>query len=169
MATRNNEIRNHCKQLYLEGKEAAEIVILVKGVSKSLLYTWIKKYGWAQLRDKKLQSYQNASEILLSKLEEVMQALNSKDENGKSVFSEPGQIVKIADSVAKIVKSIKSLDKDKDRLAQVLFVTGELGMYMNELEHRYTFDDDFRQKFDKLLEGFQARMIEKYSPLKMQN
>ena len=77
--------------------------------------------------------------------------------------------VKISDSISKVCKSIKTLSKDKDRLSQIIFTISELGKFMNECDFKHSLDADFRAKLDRLLSGFQSKMIEKYSPINMNN
>ncbi len=150
-------LKPEIKNLYLEGKDVPEICKRFKGLSESTLYNWIKKENWKTLRDEKMKKFIKSPEILMTMLENMITSLGEKIED-------PEKVAKIADSISKISKSIKNLFKDKDRLASVLFVIGELGKYMNEQDNGYIYDEDFRGKFDKLLSGFQNLMITKFSP-----
>ncbi|MBV6478704.1 MAG: hypothetical protein HGGPFJEG_01461 [Ignavibacteria bacterium] len=150
-------LKPQIKTLFLSGTDVPEICDSFRAVNPSTVYTWIRKEGWRELRDKKLQSFNDSPEMLLQMLDTMITGL------GKQV-NDPVQVAKIADSISKIVKSIKTLSKDKDRLGNVLFVIGELGKHMNEQSNHVLFDEEFRSKFDKLLESFQSKMILKFNP-----
>lgn len=153
------DLKPEIKRLYTDGKDVPEICEMFPKANDSTIYTWIRKEDWKLLRDQKMQRFIKSPEILMQMLENMIDGLADKD--GKILDST--NAAKSADSISKIVKSIKTLSKDKDRLGSVLFVTGELGKHMNEQDNGYLFDDEFRNKFDKLLETFQAKMILKYS------
>jgi len=150
------DLKPEIKRLYLDGKDVPEICKMFPSANDSTLYTWIKKENWKTLRDEKMKRFIKSPEILMTTLENMITKLNDK-------IDDPDAVAKSADSIVKIIKSIKTLSKDKDRLGSVLFVTGELGKHMNDQDNGYIFDEDFRTKFDKLLESFQSKMILKFS------
>ena len=157
MAKNNKLIKPEVERLYLEGKDAGDIMKIFPQLPSSTLYTWIQKYKWNEKRDSKLTKYTKTPEILLDTLERMIQSLDTS-------LTDPLATAKTADAISKIVKSIKSLSKEKDRLSSILFTIGELGKYMNTCEISHLFDEEFRNKFDKLLTGFGELMLEKYSP-----
>lgn len=126
-------------------------------LNPSTVYTWIRKEQWSQLRDEKMKKFMKSPEILMDMLEKMIEGL------GDSI-KDPAALAKSSDSIAKIVKSIRVLVKDKDRLASILFTIGELGKHMNDQRGSNQFDEEFRLKFDKLLESFQEKMILKFNP-----
>ena len=150
------DLKPEIKRLYLDGRDVPEICKMFPSANDSTLYTWIKKENWKTLRDEKMKRFIKSPEILMNTLEKMITKLDEK-------IQDPDAVSKAADSIVKIVKSIKTLSKDKDRLGSVLFVTGELGKHMNDQDNGYIFDEDFRTKFDKLLESFQSKMILKFS------
>lgn len=153
------DLKPEIKRLYIEGKDVPEICEMFPKANDSTIYTWIRKEDWKLLRDQKMKRFIKSPEILMQMLEDMISGLADKD----GIIKDPTGAAKAADSISKIVKSIKTLSKDKDRFGSVLFVIGELGKHMNDQENGYLYDEEFRHKFDKLLETFQAKMILKYS------
>lgn len=150
------DLKPEIKRLYIDGKDVPEICKMFPSANDSTLYTWIKKEGWKTMRDEKMKRFIKSPEILMQSLETLIVKLNDKADD-------PDAVAKASDSIVKIIKSIKTLSKDKDRLGSVLFVTGEIGKHMNDQENGYIYDEEFRIKFDKLLESFQSKMILKFS------
>jgi adenosyl cobinamide kinase/adenosyl cobinamide phosphate guanylyltransferase len=150
------DLKPEIKRLYIDGKDVPEICSMFPKANDSTIYTWIRKESWKTLRDQKMKRFIKSPEILMDTLEKMITGLDEK-------IQDPDAVSKAADSIVKIVKSIKTLSKDKDRLGSVLFVTGELGKHMNDQDNGYIFDEEFRTKFDKLLESFQSKMILKFS------
>lgn len=150
------DLKPEIKRLYIDGRDVPEICKMFPSANDSTLYTWIKKEGWKTMRDEKMKRFIKSPEILLQMLDDMIQEIPKQVKN-------PKEVSQTADAISKIVKSIKTLSKDKDRLGSVLFVTGEIGKHMNDQENGYIFDEEFRSKFDKLLESFQSKMILKYS------
>lgn len=130
---------------------------MLKGANPSTIYTWIRKEGWREQQDDKLKSFNKSPEILLEALDSMIKELSDS-------VKDPVAMAKAADAISKMAKSIKTLSKDKDRLGNVLFVIGELGKHMNEQDNNFLFNEEFRDKFDKLLETFQSKMILKFNP-----
>jgi len=153
------QLKSEIKRLYLEGKEVPEICKMFKGLRGTTIYTWIRKENWKTHRDEKMKRFIKSPEILMQMLDRMIESLSV--EGG---LKDSAAVAKTADSISKITKSIKTLLKDKDRLASVLFVIGELGQHMNKQDNDFIYDEDFRGKFDKLLLGFQNNMINKFSP-----
>jgi len=153
-------IKPEAKRLFLLGKDGGDIRKIFPQIPESTLYNWINREKWKELRDSKMQKYTKTPEILLDTLERMINSLDAQ-------LGDPNKVAKAADSICKIVKSIKSLSKEKDRLSSVIFAVDELGQFMNYSPDKHIFDDEFRVKFDKLLSGFQQRMLEKYSPKNM--
>lgn len=152
------DLKPEIKRLYIEGKDVPEICEMFPKANDSTVYTWIRKEDWKVLRDQKMKRFIKSPEILMQMLEDMISGLGNA-----GALKDPAAVAKTADSISKIVKSIKTLSKDRDRLGSVLFVTGELGKHMNDQDNGYLYDEEFRGKFDKLLESFQAKMILKYS------
>lgn len=150
------EIRN----LYTDGKSVGDLAKLFPQVSSTTMYRWAKDENWDAARESKIQKYTKSPEILLDALERMITGFDKQ-------LTDPNQVAKTADAISKIVKSIKSLSKEKDRFSSIIFTLGELGKYMSQFENKHLFDEDFRGKFDKLLSGFQNLMLEKYSPNNM--
>ena len=152
------DLKPEIKRLYIEGKDVPEICEMFPNANDSTVYTWIRKEDWKVLRDQKMKRFIKSPEILMQMLEDMISGLGNA-----GALKDPAAVAKTADSISKIVKSIKTLSKDRDRLGSVLFVTGELGKHMNDQDNGYLYDEEFRGKFDKLLESFQSKMILKYS------
>jgi adenosyl cobinamide kinase/adenosyl cobinamide phosphate guanylyltransferase len=149
---KSKELKSEAKKLFLRGTEVTDICKRLR-LPKNTVYNWTKKEKWSDLRKSKIQSVSSAAEVLLDKLEKMIASLDVKQDADK--------MAKTADSIVKIIKSIKTLSKDADRFSAVIFVIGELGKYMNDSKSSY--DEFFREKFDTLLEGFQKLMIQKFS------
>jgi adenosyl cobinamide kinase/adenosyl cobinamide phosphate guanylyltransferase len=149
---KSKELKSEAKKLFLKGTEVTDICKRLR-LPKNTVYNWTKKEKWSDLRKSKIQSVSSAAEVLLDKLEKMIASLDVKQDADK--------MAKTADSIVKIIKSIKTLSKDADRFSAVIFVIGELGKYMNDSKSSY--DEFFREKFDTLLEGFQKLMIQKFS------
>lgn len=161
----NKLLLPQAKRLYLEGKDAGDILKIFPQLKSSTLYTWIKKFRWAELRDTKLQSYTESPEIMLGMLEDMVKQVPDMLKNeAMTVPEKSSALAKIADSISKITKSIKSLSKDKDRLSSIIFSVEQLGMFINKYPDKSIVDDEFLIKFDKILSGFQTEMLEKFSP-----
>lgn len=150
-------LKPQVKTLFLSGTDVPEICDSFRGLNPSTVYTWIRKEGWREQRDKKIESFNKSPDMLLEMLDTMIRGLDEQ-------IHDPVQVAKIADSISKIVKSIKTLSKDKDRLGNVIFVIGELGKHMNEQNNSFIYGNEFRDKFDNLLESFQSKMILKYNP-----
>ena len=150
------DLKPEIKRLYLDGVSVPEICAMYKKANDSTIYTWIRKENWKVLKDEGLKRFTDSPEILLQSLKDMIGKLHEK-------VDDPDAVAKSSDSISKIAKTIKTLWKDKDRLGSVLFVTGELGKHMNEQDNGFIYDQEFRDKFDKLLESFQSKMILKYS------
>ena len=153
----DDKIKNEIRTLYVEGKEPSDILKLFPYIKSSTLYYWMKKEKWKQVKDKKLNQYSYTPEILLGSLQKMIDGLDKK-------LEDPDAVAKSADAISKIVKSIKSLSKDKDRLSSIIFTISELSKYINDCPFSNIFTDDFRNTLDKLLSGFQNKMLEKYNP-----
>jgi hypothetical protein len=158
-------IKPQAERMYMDGKEPPEILSMFPTLPSSTLYNWIKKGKWDEVRDNKIQMYTKSPEIMLQMLEQMINEVPAVLSNGEmSASAKAGVVAKVSDSISKICKSIKTLSKDQDRLGSVLFTIEELGKYMNQSDLSHLFDPEFRGKFDKLLQGFQNLMLEKYSP-----
>lgn len=152
------QLKPEIKRLFCEqGKDVPEICSMFPGVADSTIYTWIRKENWKVMRDEKMKKFIKSPEILMDMLEKMIEGLGDQ-------IKDPVSLAKSADAISKITKSIKSLIKEKDRLGSILFATGELAKHMNDQSNALIFDAEFRDKFDKLLESFQEKMITKYSP-----
>lgn len=157
------------KQLYLDGKDVPEICDMFTGLGTSTVYNWIKKEKWKELRESKVQQYIDSPDILMNALNTMLKELTEgkiEREDGTEVpiLSVPSAVVQIADAVSKIVKSIKSLQKEKDYLSSIVFSVNLLAKFMNENDEQALYDDVFRDKLVKLLSAFQTDCIKKYSP-----
>lgn len=150
-------LKPHIKELYMQGRTVEDIITTVRGAKPSTVYHWVKKENWDTLRDKKLNKFTNAPEILLDMLYKMFEEL-------KENLSNETNFAKVSDAILKITKSIKSLSKEKDRLSSVIFTMTELSKYINSCDDSVLYDAEFRTKLDKLLEGFQNLMLDKYSP-----
>lgn len=153
------EMKSHIREAYMRRGMSVTELSRHFLVSDSTISRWLKKENWQELREQANRSSVKSPEVLQKKLETMIESLDSAIDN-------PQQLAKIADSISKIVKSIKTLYKDNDRLGSVLFAIGELGQYMNSVS--VMFDESFRSKFDTLLAGFQDEMLLKYSPKNFQ-
>ncbi|CAF4627083.1 unnamed protein product [Rotaria sp. Silwood1] len=143
------------------------------GLGTSTVYNWIAKEHWKQLRESKVNQYINSPEILMNALNLMLKELTEgkvklADGTEVSILSRPGAVVQIADAISKLVKSIKSLSKDKDYLASIVFAVNLLSKYMNDNDEDSIYDDVFRDKLIKLLSGFQTHCIKIYSPKNFQ-
>jgi len=157
------------KDLFLSGKDVPEICDMFTGLGTSTVYGWIKKERWKELRDSKVSQYVNSPDILMNALHTMLKHLTEgtiKKEDGTEmpILSSPGAVVQISDAVSKLVKSIKSLSKDKDYLGSIVFTIGLLSKYMNENDENALYDETFRDKLVKLLSGFQTECVKRYSP-----
>ncbi|MBX7047492.1 MAG: hypothetical protein K1X86_16820 [Ignavibacteria bacterium] len=157
------------KELYLGGKDVPELCDLFSGLPTSTVYNWIKNEKWKELRNSKVQQYINTPDVLMSSLDTMLNELqNGKIEldDGKEIpiLSNPRSVVQIADAVSKIVKSIKSLRKEKDYLSSIVFSVNLLAKFMNENNEQDIYDDIFCDKLVKLLSAFETDCIKKYSP-----
>ena len=157
----DGNIKLEIKNLYTNGKELVDILKLFPYLKSSTLYSWVKKENWKSLRDEKISNYSNTPEILMKTLNDMIIKLSEK-------LDDPDAVAKAADSIIKITKSIKSLAKDKDRLSSVIFTISELSKYINDCSDSNLFTSEFRNDLDRLLSGFQNKMIEKYSPKNFQ-
>lgn len=150
-------LKPQIKTLFLSGTDVPEICESFRTVNPSTIYTWIRKEGWREQRDGKLKTFNKSPEILLEALDNMIKELSDN-------VKDPVAMAKAADAISKMSKSIKTLSKDKDRLGNVLFVIGELGKHMNDQDNGFYYDEAFRNKFDKLLDTFQSKMILKFNP-----
>ena len=163
-------LKPEIKRQFLDGKSVIEIRKFFPKVSNSTIYSWVKREKWETLRDEKIKKYTDSPEILLDMLNQLMQEIPDILKKEEMTTSDKAAAtVKISDSISKVCKSIKTLSKDKDRLSQIIFTISELGKFMNECDFKHSLDADFRAKLDRLLSGFQSKMIEKYSPINMNN
>ncbi len=171
MAVENSilvKIKPLIKDMFIKGTPVPQICEFFSGLNQSTVHNWIKKENWKAERDSKASMYLNTPDILMKALDAMLTELTTPkiDElTGKEVtiLSSPAAVAKLSDAIAKIVKSIKSLSKDKDYLASIIFSLRELTTYMNELDADI-YDSDFREKLTKLFTGFQKLAVEKYSP-----
>ncbi len=161
MANQNNILKSEIRLKYLAGSSVAEIIKMFPKIKASTLYSWIKKDNWDAAKDERINAYNTAPEALLQALSDMVKGL-------PSLLDDPKAVAKSADSISKIVKSIKTLSKDKDRLSSIIFTISEFSKYINESKHSNLFTEEFRNSLDKILEGFQNKMLEKYSPKNFQ-
>jgi uncharacterized protein YjcR len=158
-------LKPEIKRLYLDGKSVADICSIIKDVHQSTIYGWIQKEKWNEIRDKKLDQYTNTPDILMDMLHKLIQQIPKLVEAQDIPINERVRAVaQMADSIGKIVKSIKTISKDKDRLSSIIFTVGEMGKLLNTKESKLIYDDEFRIKFDKFLSEFQSYAVGKYSP-----
>jgi hypothetical protein len=163
--TSNKLLKPQVERMYLDGKDPGDILKLFPTLPSSTLYGWIKKYKWDTVRNNKIQMYSKSPEILLQMLEQLINEVGDIFKNEETSTTEKAKsVAQISDSISKIVRSIKSLSKDQDRLGSILFTIEQLGKHMNKSELSHLFDVDFRNKFDKLLQSFQEWSLETYSP-----
>lgn len=171
MAVESNilvKIKPLIKDMFIKGTSVPEICGFFTGLNQSTVYNWIKKESWQAERDSKAALYINTPDILMKALDTMLTELTTPkidETTGKEVtiLSSPAAVAKLSDAISKIVKSIKSLSKDKDYLASIIFSLRELTGYMNELDAT-VYDTDFREKLTKLFTGFQKVAVDKYSP-----
>lgn len=150
-------LKPQIKKLFLSGTSVPEICSMFRNVNSSTVYNWIRKEGWREQIDEKLESFNHSPDLLMDMLYTMINELKDK-------VKDPDAVARISDSISKTVKSIKTLYRDKDRLGNIIFVIGELGKHMNEEDAKFNYDESFRDKFDKLLETFQSKMILKFNP-----
>lgn len=163
-------LKPEIKRLYLEGKSVADICNLIKGAQQSTLYGWINKEKWNEIRDGKLKQYTDTPDILMNMLDQLIKQIPVLIESQDIPITERVRAVaQMSDSIQKIVKSIKTISKDKDRLSSIIFTVGEMCNLLNTKESRLIYDDEFRIKFDKFLAEFQNYAVSKYSPKNINN
>lgn len=161
----NKLIKPEAKQLFLDGKDAGDILKLFPMLSSSTLYAWIKKENWNELRDGKLKNYTKSPEIMLNMLDGLITKVDEMLVNPEiTVEAKASAIAKLSDSISKIVKSIKSMSKEKDRLSSILFTLGEFGKSINSYPDKHKLDEAFRKTLDDYLAWFSQQMLDKYSP-----
>ena len=158
-------LKPEIKKLYLEGKSVADICAIIVGAQQSTIYGWINKENWNEIRDKKLDQYTNAPDVLMEMLDKLINQiptiLNDKD---SPINERVRAIAQMSDSIQKIVKSIKTISKDKDRLSQIIFTVGEMYKLLNTRESQTAYGEEFRRQLDKFLSDFQSYAVGKYSP-----
>lgn len=148
-------LKEAIRQLYINGETVPDICKKYPYLNKTTVYNWVKKENWDNDKETLISSFTSSPEIMLKSLDTMIKNLGEKVED-------PKQVASIADSISKIVKSIKSLYKDKDRYSAIIFVVGELGGFLHENQALY--DDTFRVQLINLLQGFKNEMRKKYSP-----
>jgi len=125
-----------------DGKEIEEIAKILN-VSKSTLYRLAKERDWRRRRLEYESSTMAISEKLMKLLSEDVKNLDKLDSSS-------------VDKIVKVVKSIKTLDRDVDMLGATVRVVDELVNFLRER---------FPGKFDdilKVLPEFMNYMREKY-------
>jgi uncharacterized protein YjcR len=158
-------LKPEVKKMYLDGKSVNDIRSLIKGIPVSTLYGWIKKEKWDEIRDKKLKQYTQSADILMNMLDKLINQIPVLIESQDIPINERVRaIAQMSDSIQKIVKSIKTISKDNDRLSSIIFTVGEMVNLLNKKESRLVYDEEFRVKLDKFLGEFQTYAVEKYSP-----
>lgn len=161
-------IMPEARRLFLDGKSAGEILKIFPQLSSSTLYKWINRYKWNELRDTKMDNYTRSPEIMLEILESLIKRVEEMLLNPVlTVEQKASSVAKLADSISKIVKSIQSMSKDKDRLSAILFTIEQLGKFMSASRDKHLYDDEFRTKFDKMLGEFGSEMLKIFSPKNM--
>lgn len=148
-------IKTEIKKLYLKGLTVPQIVTRVKGAKPNTIYRWVKSENWNVLCDEKMQAAIKSPETLLDAIYSLVKTL-------PDIATDETKLASRADAISKLMKTFKTFAKEQDRLNQVLFVTGELAVYMSDQKSKFIYDEKFRETFDKLLTGFQNEMIKKH-------
>lgn len=116
---KDNE-RRVAKELFLQGKNQKEISRLVSVQEKTIGY-WVKKYGWREERDARLNNSRSQTEslkTLIGKLSDQRIGLIKKMETAANddkldVYDDlQNKANKIADEVSKYNKALITLDKE---------------------------------------------------------
>jgi len=132
--------------LYVQKGKTLEETSNIIDVSISTLSRWKREGKWDERRKEYLKTPLAIADILAKAL---MDKINALLETGE--FS-----AKDADSVVKIVKSIKSLQQDYDRLGSVILTISDL---VNFLKNR---DIKIVEKLEPYLMEFMQEEREKY-------
>jgi hypothetical protein len=112
--------RRVAKELFLQGKNQKEIAQLVN-VQEKTIGSWVKKYGWKEERDARLnnsKSQADSLKTLIGKLSDQRIALIKKMEAAANAdeldkyddFQNKAN--KIADEVSKYNKALQTIDKE---------------------------------------------------------
>jgi transposase len=146
-------------------------------ISKTIIYRWVKQGSWREKREKKGDLKRRTPEILLDDLQAILNTIKQAREyleikgSQQTTLDDMKQslsiITKCSDAVSKITKSIRTTFRDLDRLDSILFAFGEFRIYVADEQKKKGYDEEFYEKLDKLLEGFQDEVIKKFSPKNM--
>lgn len=150
------QLKPYIKKLYVEDNWDVPGIAAALNRNAKTIYNWVKAENWDQLREESNKKSVKTPEILTKALEEQIEKLS--EAGGAEA------VAKIADSISKITKTIKSLYKDQDRLGSILFVLTELGKFIREEAKSGTLPDDFFSSLRSLLDRFQIYALKNYSP-----
>jgi transposase len=152
------QLKSYIKKLYtVDGYEVRAICAALNADrSERTIYNWIKKESWDALREELQKKSIKSPEILTKALEEQIEKL--------SEAGGPEAVAKIADSIAKITKTIKTLYRDRDPLGNILFTLADLGQFVVEYSKTKVLPEEFFTNFRTLLEAYQQHALRKYSP-----
>lgn len=159
MAKKNESIKQlkpYIKKLYIEDNWEVPGIAAALNRNPKTIYNWVKNEQWDQLREEANKKSAKTPELLLNALEEQIEKLSQ--EGGVEAIS------KVADSISKISKTIKSLYKDQDRLGSVLFVTADFGKFIREEAKSGILPDEFFLHLRTLLDRYQSYALKTYAP-----
>lgn len=134
------------KRLYIEDGKAVKEIIELLGINEKTLYRWIQDGKWEKEKEEialtSINAYKQALKIAVDKLTKM---------------AATGEINPAeADAIMKIVRSVKSLQKDVDNLGSILLMVAELTNYLSETS------PEALQSLIPCLDGFRQAMSKKF-------
>ncbi|HMQ79202.1 MAG TPA: hypothetical protein PKE39_04455 [Ignavibacteria bacterium] len=150
------QLKPYIKKLYVEDCWDVPGIAAALNRNAKTIYNWVKAENWDQLREELNKKSAKTPEILLKALEEQIEKLS--EAGGVDAIS------KVADSISKISKTIKSLYKDQDRLGSILFVIADIGKFIKEEARTGILPEDFFGNLRTLLDRYMIYALKTYSP-----
>lgn len=144
------------KTMYMQGSSAPEITLIFKDVPVSTVYSWITKEGWKSEKEAADKNIANAPQVLMSAFVELLNKIRNE--------GTADDLAANADAVSKIAKAYKTLFKEADILNTALWFFKEYASYLRDNKSQLILDQEFYDKQDIVLQGFQKYLIIKYSP-----
>ena len=143
------------KILYLDGMEVPDLAKMFD-IPVSTLYNRISKEKWRELRANKNTNISDAPEKLQAVFVKLVEKLNDD--------LSPAESAKYMDAISKAQSAINFVSKDRRAFEAGLWMIRQLGDYIKIYKPTKPLDDEFFNKLDELLKGFQKHIVNKFSP-----
>jgi len=162
MSAHNDKLRRReeARRLYVEKGYNFREIAQVMAVAYSTVMRWAKEkdpssgLDWKQQRIEYLKTPATARDSLMNLLKRTLEKI---ERSGKITVED-------ADSVVKIVKSIRTLEKEYDRLSVILWTMTDFSDFLRRL-HKHNpkkVTADFMKTFEEILHEYTQNCLQKY-------